>query len=225
MGTAMAEIPFDLVGFDLDGTLLDTSGDLADAVNHALATVGRGPFPVDAIKPFVGRGAKIMLERALEASGGADDGMMERLFPLLIDHYGRNLSHRTKPYPGLLAAMDALRARGLRLAICTNKREGFAVPLIEQLGLSHYFASIVGGDSVGVLKPDPAPLHAMIERAGGGRCVFLGDTINDIAAARAANVPNIAVSFGFVDHSAELGADAVLHHYDDLVAMLENWQG
>lgn len=119
--------------------------------------------------------------------------------------------------------MDALRARGVRLAICTNKRESFAVPLIEELGLSPYFASIVGGDTAGVMKPDPAPLHLMVERAGGGRCIFLGDTINDIAAARAANIPSIAVSFGFVDHTAELGADAILHHYDDLVPMLERW--
>jgi phosphoglycolate phosphatase len=223
MGAAMTTIPFDLVGFDLDGTLLDTSGDLAEAVNHALATVGCGPFPVEEIKPFVGRGAKIMLERALLASGGMDDGMIDELFPLLLDHYGRNLSRHTRPYPGLIAAMDALRARGVRLAICTNKRESFAVPLIAQLGLSPYFASIVGGDTAGFMKPDPAPLHMMVERAGGGRCIFLGDTINDIAAARAANIPNIAVSFGFVDHTAELGADAILHHYDDLVPMLERW--
>lgn len=97
MGAAMTAIPFDLVGFDLDGTLLDTSGDLAEAVNHALATVGRGPFPVEEIKPFVGRGAKIMLERALLASGGMDDGMIDELFPLLLDHYGRNLSRHTRP--------------------------------------------------------------------------------------------------------------------------------
>ncbi|MDO7833857.1 HAD family hydrolase [Sphingobium sp. HBC34] len=217
-------IPFDIVGFDLDGTLIDTSGDLAAAVNYAIGTIGRPPFPVAAIHPFVGKGAKVMLERALEASGGHDEATLEALLPILLDYYAQNLAIHSVPYPGLIAAMDALAARGVKLAICTNKAERFTIPLMHQIGLSDRFAAIVGGDTVGVAKPDPAPIHAMIERAGGGRTIFIGDTINDIAGARNAGIANVAASFGFLDGPVEnLAADAVIHHFDELVPLLERW--
>ncbi len=220
----MASIPFDIVGFDLDGTLLDTSGDLAAAVNHALGTIGRAPFPVEAIRPFVGKGARVMLTQALDASGGYDEALVERTLPVLLDYYAQNLAIHSVPYSGLVAALDALAARGVRLAICTNKAERFTIPLMHQIGLSDRFASIVGGDTLGVSKPDPAPILAMVERAGGGRAIFLGDTINDIAGARNAGLPNVAVSFGFLDGPVEqLEADAVIHHFDELVPLLESW--
>ncbi|MBH1991900.1 MAG: phosphoglycolate phosphatase [Sphingomonadaceae bacterium] len=217
-------IPFDIVGFDLDGTLIDTSGDLAAAVNYAIATIGRPAFPVASIHPFVGKGAKVMLQRALDASGGYDEAMLTKLLPVLLDYYEQNLAIHSVPYPGLLAAMDALTAAGVKLAICTNKAERFTIPLMHQIGLSDRFASIVGGDTVGVAKPDPAPIHAMIERAGGGRAIFVGDTINDIAGARNAGIPNIAVSFGFLDGLVEdLEADAIIHHFDELAPLLAGW--
>ncbi len=147
-----------------------------------------------------------------------------RLLPVLLDYYQDNLSARSVPYPGLIAAMDALAAAGVKLAICTNKAERFTIPLIDQLGLTPRFASIVGGDTVGVAKPDPAPIRAMIERAGGGRTIFIGDTINDIAGARNAGIPSVAVSFGFLDGPVEdLAADAVIDHFDDLVPLLQSW--
>lgn len=217
---------FDIVGFDLDGTLIDTSGDLAAAVNHAIGTIGRAPFPVGAIKPFVGKGARVMLERALAASGGGDAALIERLLPVLLDYYEQNLAIHSRPYPGLIAAMDALAAAGMTLAICTNKAERFTIPLMRQIGLADRFASIVGGDTVGVAKPDPAPIHEMIARAGGGRAIFVGDTINDIAGARNAGIPSIAVSFGFLDGPVEdLNADAVIGHFDELLPLLERWRG
>ncbi|WP_022681277.1 HAD family hydrolase [Sphingobium bisphenolivorans] len=220
----MASIPFDIVGFDLDGTLLDTSGDLAAAVNYALGTLGRASFPVEEIKPFVGKGAKVMLTRALDASGGYDEATLAKTLPVLLDYYEQNLAIHSRPYPGLIEMMDALQAASVKLAICTNKAERFTIPLMHQIGLSDRFASIVGGDTVGVAKPDPAPIHAMIERAGGGRAIFLGDTINDIAGARNAGIPSIAVSFGFLDGPVEqLEADAIIHHFDELLPLLEGW--
>ncbi|MBB6122351.1 HAD family hydrolase [Sphingobium subterraneum] len=220
----MTQIPFDIVGFDLDGTLFDTSGDLAAAVNHAIGTIGRPPFESEAVKPFIGKGARVMLDRALMASGESSTEMLDALHPVLLDYYGRNLTRFTTPYPGLIAAMETLRARGVRLAVCTNKVERFAVPLIEALGLSSFFTTIVGGDTVGIGKPDPTPIHAMIERAGGGRCVFVGDTTNDIDGAKNAGVASIAVSFGFPDVPVQdLGADAVIDHFDELVPALERW--
>ena len=221
----MTHIPFDIVGFDLDGTLIDTSGDLAAAVNYAIGTIDRPPYPTDAIRPFVGRGARVMLERALDASGGYSDALLAETLPILLDYYQQNLAIHSIPYPGLIAAMDALDAAGVKMAICTNKAERFAVPLMHQLGLADRFAAIIGGDTVGIAKPDPTPIHAMAQRAGGGRTIFVGDTINDIAGARNAGMPSIAVSFGFLEGPIEdLAADAVIHHFDDLVPLLESWK-
>lgn len=222
----MTAIPFDIVGFDLDGTLLDTGTDLAVAVNHALGTIGHGPLPIEAIKPFIGKGARRMLERSLAAVGIAEEVLADELLPVLLDHYGDNIAVHTAPYPGLIEAMDALAARSIRLAICTNKREGLARKLIEELGMTHRFAAIVGGDTLGPNRHKPLPdlIHEMIAQAGGGRTVFLGDTDNDTIAARAAGVPSIAVSFGFVHATAqELGADAGIDHFDELIPLLERW--
>ena len=225
MGIAMSSIPFDIVGFDLDGTLIDTSGDLAAAVNYAIGTIDRPPFPAASIHPFVGKGAKIMLARALDASGGYTADILDALLPILLDYYEQNLAIHSVPYPGLLDAMDALTAAGVKLAICTNKAERFTLPLMRQIGLSDRFAAVVGGDTVGVAKPDPAPIHEMIARAGGGRAIFIGDTINDTAGARNAGIPSIAVSFGFLDGPVDnLDADAVIDHFDDLLPLLQSWR-
>jgi len=219
----MASFSFEIVGFDLDGTLLDTGGDLGAAVNHALAQIDRPPFPIANIRPFVGKGARVMLEQALEASGGSTPALVDQCLPVLLDYYEQNLAVHTVPYPGLVEALDVLAARGVKLAICTNKVERFAVPLVRQMGLADRFACIIGGDTVGVGKPDPAPIHEMIARCGGGRAAFIGDTINDIAGAKNAGAASVAVSFGFDPDVSALGADAVIHHFDELVPLLERW--
>jgi len=222
----MTQIPFDLVGFDLDGTLLDTGADLTAAVNHALGTIGHGPFPIETIRPFIGRGARRMLERALCEAGVQDEDLLDELLPIMLDHYAANIAVHTQPYPGLAEAMDRLAERGVRLAICTNKREALARSLLDQLRLTSRFAAIIGGDTLGPnrLKPLPDLLLEMVARAGGGRTIFLGDTDNDTRAAQAAGIPSIAVSFGFVPCTAEeLGADAGIDHYDELVPLLESW--
>jgi phosphoglycolate phosphatase len=222
---AHAPLPFDLIGFDLDGTLVDTSGDLAVALNHALGTIGRGPVPVEQVQRMVGRGAKVMLTRALTATGGAEPELIARLFPILIEHYADNIAVQSRPYPGAVEALDALAARGVRLAVCTNKLERLARGLLDELGLASRFAAIVGGDSTDALKPDPTPLHAMIDKAGGGRSLFVGDSDNDILAAKAAGVPSVAVSFGYVEGDpADLGADALIGGFHELVPVIENWR-
>ncbi|HYZ48751.1 MAG TPA: HAD hydrolase-like protein, partial [Sphingomonas sp.] len=114
---------FDIVGFDLDGTLLDTSVSLARAVNHALIEAGRPPLAVEQVRPMIGGGAKKMLEKGLEASGGYDPEDMKRLYPILLDFYRDNISKDTVPFPGLLDALDKLAAAGVSLTIVTNKFE------------------------------------------------------------------------------------------------------
>ena len=221
---AIGDIGFDIVGFDLDGTLIDTSATLARAVNHALAAGGRPLIAPDQVRPMIGGGAKLMLERGLALSGGAEEAEFRRLYRLLLDWYGANLADGSVPYPGMVAALDALAARGTRLAVVTNKFESFARTLLTDLGLIDRFDTLIGGDTLGKgnAKPSPAPIHAMIERLGGGRAAFLGDSVYDVAAARAAGVPVIAVSFGFLSGPVEeLGADAVIDGYHELIPVLD----
>jgi len=219
----MTNFPFDIVGFDLDGTLFDTSADLAAATNHALALAGRPLLSLDTVKSMLGRGAKHMLEQGLEASGGYDADTMARVYPALLEFYDANLTRGTVAFPGLMEALDELDSRGVKVAIVTNKFERFAVKLVAELGLDHRFACVIGGDTMGKgnAKPSAAPINEMIARCGGGRAAFVGDSIYDIQAAKNAGIPNIAVSFGFLMQPVEeLGADAVIDGYDELVPTL-----
>ncbi|MEP9357672.1 HAD hydrolase-like protein [Sphingomonas sp. KR3-1] len=219
----MADFPFDIVGFDLDGTLIDTSADLAGAVNHALDLAGRPRLDMAAVMTMVGRGAKHMLEQALEASGGYDETLMARVYPALLDWYRDHVADQSRPFPGMIAALDDLAARGVTLAIVTNKFEYLAVKLIEELGLAPRFATIIGGDTMGKgnAKPSALPIQEMIRRCGGGRAAFVGDSIYDTLAAKNAGVPSVAVRFGFLAQPVEeLGADAVIDSFDALVPAL-----
>lgn len=216
--------PFDIVGFDLDGTLLDTSATLTRAVNHALAKGGRQPLHIDEVKPMIGGGAKRMLEHGLARTGPVDAAEFKRLYRDLLDFYGANVSEGSVPYPGLIEVLDRLAADGVKLAVVTNKFESFARQLLADVGLIDRFEVLIGGDTLGKgnAKPSAAPMHAMIERLGGGRAVFLGDSVYDTMAARSAGIPSIAVSFGFLLGPVdELQADAVIDHYDALIPMLE----
>lgn len=220
----MAAFPFAIVGFDLDGTLLDTSADLAGAVNYALDLAGRPPLDMATVKTTVGRGAKHMLEQALEASGGYDDALMARVYPPLLAHYRDHVSDHSRPFPGMLDALDALARMGVSLGIVTNKFEYLAVKLMAELGLDHRFATIIGGDTMGKgnAKPSALPIREMIRRCGGGPAAFVGDSIYDMLAARNAEVPSVAVSFGFLSQPVEeLEADAVIDSYAELVPALE----
>jgi len=216
----MTDFPFRIVGFDLDGTLLDTHADLGAALNHALKLAGRPPVPVSQVRDLIGGGAGQMLDRALRLTGGLpDEGERARLHRELIAYYRENIAAHTCLFPGGAAMLDALDAQGTRLAIVTNKLEALAVRLLDQLGLAPRFAAIIGGDTLGPGRAKPAPdlLHEMSRRLGGGRAAFVGDTTFDIRAARAAGMPCVAVRFGFNDLPAdELGADAVIAHFSEL---------
>ena len=222
----MTHFSFDIVGFDLDGTLLDTSGDLATAVNHALASVDRPPLSVEQVKPMIGGGARLMLKQGLTATGGYDEPMLDTLHAKLLAYYEANICVLTKPYPGVIDALDALAARGVTLGIVTNKIERFARIVLGDLGLTDRFACILGGDSMRESKPSPMPITEMVRQCrgkggGGGRAAFVGDSIFDIQAAQAAGLPAIACSFGFLMQPVEeLGAEAVIDGFDELLPTL-----
>lgn len=211
---------FATIGFDLDGTLLDTSGDLGAAVNHALALAGREPVLHEAVSGLIGGGARLMLSRALALTGGENGLDQEHLFAQLLAFYEANIAVHTALYPGAAAMLDALDASGTKIAVVTNKREPMARKLFEELGLTHRFACIIGAGTY-PLKPAPDALHAMVAACGGGAAAFVGDTTFDTRAARAAGLPSIAVSFGFCDAAPHLlEADAVIDHFDALIPTL-----
>jgi phosphoglycolate phosphatase len=219
--------PFDVVGFDLDGTLLDTAGDLGAALNHALVRAGRAPVPLATARTYVGGGTRLMLERALAANGGPlPEQEFEALLPELVEYYAGHITDYTLAFPGVVAMLQALAARRVKLALVTNKLERLAVKLLAELGLSHHFYTIIGGDTLGPGRAKPAPdlLHLMVERSGlpQARAVYVGDTSYDTLAARAAGLPVVVVDFGFAQGGVDdLGADAVISHFDRLVPTLE----
>ena len=224
----MNGFPFPIVGFDLDGTLLDTSGDLAAAVNHALAGAGRAPLLVERIRPMIGGGARHMLAQGMAATGGCSDAELDEAQARLLAFYEAHIAVETRPFPGCLDALDALAARGATLAIVTNKYERLARVVLDALGLTPRFATIIGGDTLGPDrgKPKPDLIELMVERCGGAgnakRAAFVGDSIYDVTAARAAGLPVIACSFGFLQQPVEtLGADAVIDGYPELLPALE----
>lgn len=165
-----------------------------------------------------------MLRKALERSGGVPpDAEMAALYDHLIEFYAANIANCTSLFPGGEAMLDGLASRGVKLAVVTNKLEALAVKGFKALGLTERFFTIIGGDTLGPgrAKPRPDLVELMIERGGGGRAAFVGDTTYDIGAARAAGIPVVAVSFGFNDLPvAQLGADAVIDHFDELIPAL-----
>jgi phosphoglycolate phosphatase len=208
------------VVFDLDGTLVDTAPDLVATLNVIFARVDLPPVASDTARNLVGGGARAMIERGLAAEGrklavAEVDGLVRDF----IDHYAAHIAVRSRPFPGLAAALDELTASGCRFAVCTNKLEWLSVRLLDALGLSARFAAICGADTFGMQKPDPELLRRTIARAGGrtDAAVMVGDSISDIATARAAGTPVIAVDYGYTETPVrELGPDRVIGTLHDL---------
>jgi phosphoglycolate phosphatase len=216
VAVAMSDFPFDLVGFDLDGTLVDSAPDLAAAVNHVLEGEGRPPLTVEQVHAMMGGGARLLLDRALKMTGNSE--RVDALMPKLLDYYAEHIAVLTRPFPHVVETLDALAARDVTLAVMTNKLEHLAVRLLTELGLLERFACVIGGDTLGVTKPDPAPIREMIARCNGRRAAFVGDTIYDVEAARNAGIP--CVLFAPKGAGQALGAAATIASYESLVAVL-----
>jgi len=206
--------------FDLDGTLVDTAPDLIAATNHVLEYVRVPPVDVNNLRPWIGQGAKYMIEMAIgPAHANLTDEERDRLLERYLAFYAENIAEASQPFEGAVAALEHFQAAGARLAVCTNKMERMSKSLLAELDLARYFAVIAGRDTFDAFKPNPKHLLDTIRTAGGDaeRAIMIGDTGVDIATARAARVPVIAVSFGYTDTPVhEFSPDAVIDHYRDL---------
>ena len=211
--------------FDLDGTLVDTSGDLIGAANACFRAMGAAAVldpQADAATAFAG--GRAMLRLGLERLGRMDEGEVDRWYPRLLGYYEAEIDRHSRLYPGAMAAVAALAGAGWRVGICTNKPAPLAELLLARLGVRGAFAALVGADTLPVRKPDPAPYVECVHRLGGlpARSFLVGDTVTDRDTARAAGVPVVLVSFGPEGRGVErLAPDALLESYDALAALAE----
>lgn len=208
------------VVFDLDGTLVDTAPDLLRALDFALEREGLNPPEDHDARNFIGGGARAMIERALaHTQVKFTKEKVDGLFRQFLVHYEEHIADHSRPFPGLEAALSRLSEEGALLAVCTNKIERYAVKLLRELNLADRFAYIAGSDTFEFKKPDPRHLIGAIEGAGGNPdcAVLVGDSETDVITAKAAEIPVIAVSFGYTEiPPAALGADRLIHKYEEL---------
>jgi phosphoglycolate phosphatase len=213
-------MPAPTIVFDLDGTLVDTAPDLVDTLNAVLARHDVPPVSYHAARTMIGAGVKPLLQRALASQDiHPPAAELDELYGEYLKLYAEHIADRSRPFPGLTDALDTLARQGCRLAVCTNKLEWFALRLLDVLGLATRFGAICGQDTFAMRKPDPDMLRLTIVRAGGdtAHAVMVGDSMTDVATARAANIPVIAVDFGYTEiPPAALGADRLISHFDAL---------
>ncbi len=219
-------MPRPIVVFDLDGTLVDTAPDLLTSLNHCLGFAGLKAAEATELRRFVGMGGRVMIERAFASQQQIlTPARLDELQAVFLEHYGGNMPGASRPYPGVLAALDRLEAAGFIAAVCTNKYERLSTALIGALDLAPRFAAICGADTFAFRKPDPRHLLETIRMAGGdpARAVMVGDSRTDIDTAKAAGIPVVAVDFGYTDrHVREFSPSRIISHFDELtVGMAE----
>ncbi|MEE4012506.1 HAD hydrolase-like protein [Roseibium sp. FZY0029] len=206
--------------FDLDGTLVSSMEDLVATLNVVLTSAGHSAIPQDNVANMVGLGAKVLIQRGLEFNGISwTDETVAPLFAHFLEHYAANIAVHTRPFDGVVTALETFRKDGWKLAVCTNKVERLTHPLLATLDLARHFDAVVGGDTFHVAKPHAEPVHGAIHRAGGqiGGSIMIGDSGTDIDAARNAGIPVIAVDFGYTTVPVrELSPDRVISHFDEL---------
>lgn len=216
----------DAVAFDLDGTLLDTIGDLAAATNDLLAGMGLDPLPVDAVRALVGRGMGSLVTRAVAAARGEPPGPDELAALLERFHgcYAARLGGATRAYAGVTEGLARLARAGVPMAVVTNKASRFVAPHLAHAGLAGYFAVTIGGDDAPAKKPDAAPLALAAQRLGvaPARMLMVGDSGNDVAAARAAGCPVVVLPYGYNEGQPvdALPADAFVGSIDEVASLV-----
>lgn len=217
----------DAIVFDLDGTLIDSAPDIANALNKALAQRDLAPFSVDKVKEMIGGGVPKLIERALIAHGVSRIGIAPMVTEF-ITFYQNDLVTETTLYEGARDILEQFRTEGRRLGLCTNKRHDLTIEILQKLDLDQYFSAVIGERAGKPHKPDPAPLRGVMAALGvtADRTVMIGDSTADVGCAKAAEVPCVVVSFGYSriePHS--LGADKVIDSLSELPAVLRTFSG
>ena len=215
----MSLLGFDAALVDLDGTLVDTIGDFEVALARTLADLGLAPVGRVFIERTVGQGSEHLIRSTLAEAGGTP-AQYDTAWALYQQHYQAINGQASAVYPGVIEGLNRLQAHGLRLACLTNKPRAFAVQLLAAKGLAGFFAHCFGGDSFERKKPDPMPLLRACEALGSmpARTLMVGDSRNDVQAARAAGCPVVLVSYGYNhgEPAAHAGADRVIDRLDQL---------
>jgi phosphoglycolate phosphatase len=208
--------------FDLDGTLVDTAPDLVRALNEVVEPEGLEPVPVADVRAMVGRGARVLIERAYAAQGRhlqSDD--VDAHVRRFIEVYRGGIADRSQPFVGCIEALDGLKAAGARLSVCTNKPSELADLLLRELDMERYFDRIVGPERAPAKKPDAAHLFASVD-TGAKRIVLVGDSEPDATCAKAAGIPCILMAHGYSEIPVgTLGADRLLESFLELPDALE----
>ena len=218
---------FDTIIFDLDGTLIDSAPDLANALNQVLTESGRPALSVPEVAKMVGNGIAVLVERGFTATGGLPDDLPNKV-EQFRNAYTHVASDRTIMYPGVMETLTLLRSEGYCMAVCTNKPIAATNIVLKALGLTQFFDAVTGGDTLPVRKPDPGHVIGTLELLGAGAAsaIMIGDSINDVAAATDAGLAVVAVTYGYTRTPVhELGADLVIDAFDKFpaaIAELEN---
>ena len=213
------------IAFDLDGTLVETAPDLIAAANHVLTSDGFDPVEAHLIRDQISFGARAMISRGLEINKAVRTAeQVDELLARFLRHYEANIAVHSHAFPNVVDVLEACRARGARLVVCTNKSTYLSEQLLAALDIRGYFEGIAGRDTFDVCKPHPDHLLGAISMVGGDplRALMVGDSDTDISTARAAGIPSVAVTFGYTDVPAvQLGATEVIEHYQDFDRALE----
>ena len=214
--------------FDLDGTLIDSSPDLALAINHMLSSTKKETFSLDEIHHWVGNGAQTLVKRALSGSAqiasNIDEKEFEDALDIFLKFYAKNLAVQTITYPNVLSTLAKLKTHGYKLVIVTNKPFDFVAPILKALKLEEYFEFHLGGDSLKEKKPNPAPLLYVCEKLNVtvDECVMIGDSKNDILAAQACGMKSIGVTYGYNygEHISTHNPDVYTSDFSEIAKIL-----
>lgn len=211
-----------LVLFDLDGTLVHSVPDLAQAIDRMLVAIDRLPAGIDKVGQWVGNGAAVLVRRSLAddmAGEGVDESLFDKAYELFLAFYSESTSDLSELYPGVLECLEWMRERGVKLGVVTNKPISFTHSMLEGFGISDFFEVVLGGDSLSERKPHPMPLQEAMKRCGTEpqNTLMVGDSVNDVAAARAAGCPVVCVPYGY-NH----GEDIALSNPDKIVGRLDH---
>ncbi|HTP77673.1 MAG TPA: HAD-IA family hydrolase [Rhizomicrobium sp.] len=210
--------------FDLDGTLVDTAPDLLGATNAVLKSQGRQTVDPATLRHMVGFGARSLIEQAMAATGApVEPSALPGLVDIFLDHYRAHIADESVAFPGVEETLEQFAAQDRRLGVLTNKPQEMADLLLGALKLDRFFPVVYGAGRMSYVKPDARIFHDVVRELGGEPGIMIGDSVTDVATARAAKAPVILVSYGYTPEPAhKLGGDAVTDDFAEIPSLLKS---